>query len=81
MSINNQNTPLDMSRDYIVIFEDEENADKFCRRIEDAMKLGYSPVGGVATRTGSSYGAYLIQALIKDNEPTITVEIDPCLKL
>lgn len=52
--------------EYIIVQRFEEDMELLINRVNQLLAEGYVPVGGIAVRTGAAKGAYLLQAMIKE---------------
>jgi hypothetical protein len=53
---------------YIVVEFDELQINDLVEEVNYLICNGYSPIGGISVRTGGDCGAYLLQAMVKENK-------------
>lgn len=49
---------------YLIVQYDEKSMDELVNAVNKLIGFGYRPQGGICTRVGTSYGAYIMQAMI-----------------
>ena len=65
MTINT--TPQPLEPKYIIVKAGEENLLDLIAEVDDNLAKGFKCMGGIAVRTGTQSGAYLLQAMVKNN--------------